>query len=354
MVWARIYEKSTREYCWIRLNNFGTPQCYLPNRLMCACRQSPQNQSMSSSSESLDLAVFSQSVEHLVSGAAGSVVTLKAAAYRWSSGVLLPNRFIAAANHAIRRNERIPIRTVDGSAGEGTVVGRDESIDLAIVKIDSVSASPLDHADPAALKAGALAAVVGMTPDVGPSASLGIIGAIGDARGTWRGDRLDRFIRLDVNLYPSQSGAAVVNARGQLIGMATPALSRHAARVIPATTLARLTDQVAQHGGLRHGYIGVGVQSVAIQSSLRDRLDLKQPTGLMLISVEDNSPADKAGLQLGDILLKASQQELREPEELQAVLRAAAIGNEIEMSVLHGGHLERRTATVGERPAGKK
>lgn len=299
--------------------------------------------------EAAEPLALSRSLESLVAAAATGVVTLKAAAYRSSSGIVLPNGLIAAAAHVVRREERILVRSQEGPIGEATVVGRDGDIDLAILRLPELSLQPLKVAAPETLKPGALAAVVGMTPDVGPSVSLGILGAVGNARSTWRGGRLDRFLRLDVNLYPSQSGAAVVNASGELIGMATPALSRQSTLAIPAETLTRLAEQIARDGGLRRGYIGVGVQPVAIQPSVATRLNLQAQHGLLLVSVEDGSPADTAGLQLGDVLISTAAGLLHSPEDLQSLLRTAPVGKEIAFTIIHGGELETRSVVVGER-----
>ena len=302
------------------------------------------------SKEASDLKTLSNSLESLVAQVAPGVVTVKAAAYRPASGIILPNKLIAVANHTVRRSDRIPVLAFDGSTGEASILGRDEGLDLAILKAGELAPTPLEHADPGTLKTGMLAAVVGMTADVGPSASLGVLGAAGEARRTWRGGMLSQFLRLDVNLYPSQSGGAVVTVDGQLIGMATPVLSRHSAIAIPALTLARIAGELLREGRIRHGYIGVGVQPVAIQPSVLSRLDIEHTTGLMLLSVEDGSPADEAGLQLGDILLEIEGQAVQDSEELQAVLSANSIGKELRLKILSGGDVETRTLMVGERP----
>ena len=298
------------------------------------------------------LKTLSDSLETLVAAVAPGVVTVKAAAYRPTSGIILPDNLIAVANHAVRRGDRIPVHSFQGFAGEASILGRDEGLDLAVLKLEGLTQKPLEHCKPDSLKAGMLAAVIGMTADVGPSVSLGIVGAVGEARRTWRGGMLDQFLRLDVNLYPSQSGAAVVNAEGQLVGMATPVLSRHSAIAIPAMTLARIAGELLREGRIRHGYIGIGAQPVAIQSSVLSRLDPKYSSGLMLLSVEDGSPADLAGLKLGDILLEVEGVRITDPEELQAMLRTEFIDKEMSLTILSGGELKTRTVTVGER-AGK-
>lgn len=318
---------------------------------MCGPVRSVHTTVMSNYEAATGLPGLSQSIEALVASASRGVVTV--GAYRSASGVVLPGNYIAVANHSVRRAEKIPVRTRDGDKGEASLAGRDEGIDVAILKTDNLNLSPLEPSDPSTWKPGGLAAVVGMTADVGASASLGILGAIGEGRNTWRGGRLDKFVRLDVNLYPSQTGAAVVDAAGGLIGMATPALSRHSAMAIPASTLHQLAERASKDGRLCQGYIGAGVQSVAIQSAVRERLNLNATAGLLLIHVEESSPAERAGLLLGDILVEAGGEWLAQPEDLQRVLRKTSVGAELSVTVLHGGELASRVAVVGERAKGR-
>ncbi len=206
----------------------------------------------------------------------------------------------------------------------------------------------LKTAQPDTLKPGMLAAVIGMTRDVGPSVSLGILGAVGPARRTWRMGTLDQFIRLDVNLYPSQSGAAVVTAGGELIGMATPALSKHSTMTIPVATIQRVIAELHTEGRIRLGYMGVGVQTVAIPQSLQSKIPGGAETGLIILSVVSGSPAETAGLQVGDILLSMDGQKMTEPEELQMLLRGRQVGSASELVILRGGDPRKLSVVIQE------
>ncbi|MFL6350639.1 MAG: S1C family serine protease [Bryobacteraceae bacterium] len=296
-----------------------------------------------------DLSAFSHGLADLVEKTAAGVVAVKAAAYRVVSGLILGGDLIAVSNHTLRREDRIPIQTWDGTQAEATILGRDPTIDLGLLKVEGRSLNPLKAADPASLKAGALAAVVGLTLDAGPSASLGILGAVGGSRPTWRGGTLDHFFRLDVNLYPSQSGAAVVNAEGHLIGLATPALLRHSAVAVPLPTLNRIADELLQQGRIRHGYLGVGLHPVAVAASLREKLGATAEMGLILLSVEPDSPADKAGWLVGDILISLDSKAIGDIEELQTALRGNTVGRSLKASLLRGGQLIETQITVSER-----
>lgn len=278
-----------------------------------------------------DLGRFSDALAALVNESAPGVVAVKSAAYRVTSGISLHDNLIAVASHSLRREDRVPVYAADGSQTVADILGRDPSIDLAILKAEGLSVKALHAADTASLKPGSLAAVVGLTVDAGVTASLGVLGAVGPARKNWRGGTLDRFLRLDVNLYPSQSGAAVVNAAGQLIGMATPAMSRHSTIAVPVSSIERIARELLEQGRIRHGYLGIGVQPVAVGGKT------EQESGLIILSVEPDSPADQSGLLLGDVLLTFDGKKMTDIDDLHGALRGDVVGKTVKAVVLRGG-----------------
>jgi S1-C subfamily serine protease len=153
-----------------------------------------------------------------------------------------------------------------------------------------------------------------------------------------------------VNIYPSQSGAAVVDAKGDLIGLATPGLLRHSAVAVPIVTLKRIAQELLEEGRIRHGYLGVGLQPVAITDELRQKLgDAATPSGLIILSVEPDSPAAAAKLQLGDILISLAGKAVAEIEELQSVLRGDIVGRMATAVLLRGGQRLEVQIAVSER-----
>ena len=126
------------------------------------------------------------------------------------------------------------------------------------------------------------------------NATLGIISACSGEWRTWRGGRLDHYIRLDLTLYPGSDGGAVVNTAGETIGIATSALSRIAGLAIPAVTIDRVVDEILTRGHVARGYLGVGLQPVELPDHQK---------GLIVLSLEPEGPAAKAGVLIGDILV---------------------------------------------------
>jgi S1-C subfamily serine protease len=297
-----------------------------------------------------DLAALSDSLVELVAKSVSGIVAVKAAPYRVVSGICVRPDIFAVADHSLRREDRVPVHTAGGGQVSSTILGRDPGLDLAFLKGDGLEAKPLTAADPGLLTAGTLAAVVGLTLDAGPSASLGILGAVSGSRRTWRGATLDRFYRLDVNLYPSQSGAAVVNHAGELIGLATPALLRHSAVAVPVETIHRVLDELLTAGRIREGYLGVGMQPIPIPAGLREKTGFGSESGLIVLNVVGGSPAEEAGVQLGDILVALDGKPITDVDELQAVLRGENVDRTLNAVLIRGGERLQTAIKVAERP----
>ncbi len=303
-----------------------------------------------SSTDTIDLKSYSDALVKLVEQASPGVIAAKTAPYRVVSGVVLRENVVAVTHHTLRQSGQITVQTWNGKQTAATILGRDPRLDLAFLKVEGDMLAALPYAESSSSKPGSIAVVLGMTMDVGPSVSLGILGAVGGSRRTWRGGQLDSFLRLDVNLYPSQSGAAVVNAEGHLIGLATPALLRHSAVAIPIATINRLADELLREGRIRHGYLGLGMQAVVIPPSLREKLNNPADAALITLTIEPDSPAEKAGFQLGDILVSLDGKSVSDTEALQEILRSGdAVGRSVKAIIVRGGNVSEMEVKIAER-----
>jgi S1-C subfamily serine protease len=264
-----------------------------------------------------------------------------------SSGILWKPGVIVTSEHMLRRDDDVRVTLPDGSQVTATIAGRDAGTDLAVLKVESESSNVDTEA---ALQAGNLVLAVGRSRDSGVSAALGVISNIADAWNTWRGGRVDRLIRLDLRLYPGSSGAAVVNAAGKLIGMATSALSRTSPVTIPVSTIERITKELLEKGHVARGYLGVGLQPVGLPEHLRTKHKLAEASGLIVLSVEQEAPAGKAGLVIGDILVALDGKPVDDTGDVQAVLGPEFLGKTLRASVVRGGELREVSIVVGERP----
>jgi S1-C subfamily serine protease len=303
-----------------------------------------------SEASDFDLQAYSAAISGLVEKAGAHVAAIKSAPYRVTSGVIFREDLIAVNNHLLKREGKIPVHSATGEPLEATILGRDPALDLAILQVPGQKWLPPQVEEDSALRAGSLAVVVGRTLDAGLSASVGILGAVGGPRRSWRGGELERFLRLDVNLYPSQAGAAVISAYGSLVGMATAAILRHSALAVPMGTLNSTADELLTTGGIRQGYLGVGLQPVAIPEHLQSKSPLAGESGLMIVSIEPDASADKAGLQLGDILLAADNNSLAQVESLMGALRGTLVGKPVLFTILRAGEVITKEIEIGVRP----
>lgn len=329
---------------WIAKRNRGEPSRTADANAL----YGHQNEAMSTATSGL--AAVSQSLVDLVGRSVSGVVAVKAAPYRVVSGICVRDDVFAVADHSLRREDRVPVHAANGAHAFATILGRDPGLDLAFLKADGLGISPLPPADSASLKPGSLAIVVGLTLDVGPSTSLGILGAVGGSRRTWRGATLDHFYRLDINLYPSQAGAAVVNHNGELIGLATPALLRHSTVAIPIPTIHRVLDELLKTGRIREGYLGVGIQPIPIPVGLRTKTGYNSESGLIVLNVVPGTPADESGVQLGDILIALEGKPVSDVDELQGALRGENVDRSLKALFIRGGETIETQLKVAERP----
>ncbi len=304
--------------------------------------------------DTFDLQGYSNSIAQTVEQSGRSVVAVKSAAYRVTSGVAFREDLVAVNNHILKREGPIAVQLPDGSQQEAAILGRDPGLDLAVLWLKDRKLEVLDPEPEDGQRAGALAIVVGRTIDSGLSASAGILGAVSGPRRTWRGGELHKFLRLDVNLYPSQAGAAVVSATGRFLGMATPALLRHSALAVPLETLNRIADELRREGRIRQGYLGVGLQPVAIPEHLRSKSAAAGESGLMVLSVEPGTGAEEAGVQLGDILIAFGDATLSDTETLMGALRGDAVGKPMKLTLIRAGNLMEVTVHVADKSGKRK
>jgi S1-C subfamily serine protease len=256
-----------------------------------------------------------------------------------SAGVIWRPGVIVTAEHTIRREEEITVTLPDGTDHPATLAGADAGTDIAVLKLAEAAgeAATLSSAE---LRPGYLALAIGRSENSGVNATLGIISAVSGSWRTWRGGRLDQYIRLDLNMYPSSSGAAVIDTSGAVIGIATSGLSRIAGLAIPASTINRVTDEIISRGRVARGYLGVGLQPVNVTDHQK---------GLIVLSIEHKGPADEAGLLVGDILLSLGGKTVTDTGDVQTALESVAVGQAIEAALLRGGAARQVTITVGER-----
>ena len=289
-----------------------------------------------------------------------SLVSVDARPRVRTSGVVWRAGVVVSTDHTVRRDEDIKITLHDGREVPATLAGRDPGTDLAVLRFEggeeSDGAAVYETGETAALRVGQLALAAGRAhPARGVTASLGILSVAGGEWRTWRGGEIDRLLRPDVSIFIGYSGGALLDTEGRIIGINTTGLARGTGLTIPAPTVTRVVDRLLQHGRVARPYLGVGMQhQVPLPKRLRERLNLPQASGLMLLAVEADAPADKAGLMIGDILLAFDGTAVADADDVQAVLARSEVGAVVRASVLSGGEVKEVEVTLGERPARRR
>lgn len=287
------------------------------------------------------LGSLSDALAAAVEAAAASVVRVEARRRGHASGLAWSaDGLVLAAHHTVQRDHHLRVGLPSGEVVAAELVGRDPGTDLALLRVEAGLAPPA-WAEAETLAVGHLVLSVGRH-DREAQASLGIVA---QKRGPWRtgaGGKVDAFVETDIGVYPGFSGSALVDARGRVAGLNTSWFGRRASLALPVATLRRVAEQLAAHGRVRRGYLGVTAQAVNLPEAAG------QPTGLLVFEVEAGSPADRAGVLLGDVLLGLGDEAIPDHETLLAALAEAA-GEARTLRLWRGGQVVTRDVTVGER-----
>src|SRR5574341_417198 len=265
-----------------------------------------------------------------------------------ASGIAYAADLILTADHVIEREEDITVTLADGTEIPARVAGRDAGSDLAVLKLERAAATVAEPTkSPARL--GQIALALGRPSPDGIEASLGTVSAIGGPVRTGRGGMLERYIRADSISYPGFSGGPLVAADGTVLGINTSGLGRGPSITIPADIAWKVAETLAKNGRIKRGYLGIRSQTVEIPSASQKALKREQATGLLIVSVENDSPASKGGLIVGDILVAVAGVPVLHHDELFARLGSDVVGKSTTVEILRGGQPQTLNVLIGER-----
>lgn len=292
----------------------------------------------------------SEAFSSLVETVGRSVVRLAARRRLPATGIVWSaDGVVVTTHHVIEEEEAIQVGLPDGGTVGATLVGRDPTTDLAVVRVQTAGLTPPAWSEPAApqLRVGSLVVALGR-PFHGVQAALGMLSAHGGAWRTPAGGHLESYVQPDLVMYPGFSGGPLVDVTGQVVGVNTTALLRGVTLTIPLPTIHRVVDMLLAHGRVRRGYLGVHTQAVRLPATVAEQLG--QETALLISTVEPESPAEHGGLLLGDTAVTLDGAPLRQHDDLLAVLGPERIGTTVAMRVMRGGQIQELRLTIGERP----
>ncbi|MBA2277574.1 MAG: trypsin-like peptidase domain-containing protein [Chloroflexia bacterium] len=304
---------------------------------------------MSESPQSPTLSALSDGLAAAVERAGAGTVTVDARRRLPASGIVWDDQgLIVTASHVVEREEAIQVGLANGAAVPATLLGRDLSRDLVLLRVetggDALTPAPRRTAP---VRVGNIVLAVGR-PRVGggPTATFGTVVAIGQGRRTTSAASL---ISAEVTMLPGFSGGPLVDVTGEIAGLNTSGPARSGGVTIPVAQIERVATEVQAHGRVRHGWLGVTLQSVTLPEGTRDDAG-EQTTGLLVVNIASGSPAATAGLIVGDILIALDDQDLVDVADLQQNLTGDRIGTALPARVLRGGERREIAVTPAERP----
>lgn len=284
--------------------------------------------------DSTPLTSLSSALADVVARIAPSVVSVHSHRSR-STGFVWKPGLIVTADEALADEGDVQMVLPDGTTVAATVVGRDHTTDIALLRADA-NLTPVKLATmvPAL---GALSVVVATNRDA-PSAALGLVSVSAKSWRSLRGGEIDARIELDVRLRPSQEGGLALDASGEAFGMTV--LGPRRVLVIPTATIERVAAQLETRGRIARGYLGLGLQPLRLDDGI----------GAMVMNVDKAGPAATAGIRQGDVIVAVNDQKLTGVRALLRTLGPASVGRVVDVAVRRGGEPASFKITIGERP----
>jgi len=287
------------------------------------------------------LASVSDGLATAVQRAGRSVVAVHGRRRFPASGIAWRDDQVLTASHVLERDSDLSITAADGTQHAARLVGRDPGSDLAVLKAAGLKLKPANAASGAA-RVGQIILAVGRPSSHGPMASIGIVSFVGGPLRTGRGLTLEQYIRTDATPYPGFSGGPLVVDSGTVLGITTTGFGG-AALAIPHELAWRVAKALTEHGTPKRGYLGITSQPVRMPAGS------KQESGLLVVHVEDASPAAKGGLLLGDILIAVDGQPAGDTDDLLRLLTGERVGKACKIEVIRGGKSLTVEVTIGQR-----
>jgi S1-C subfamily serine protease len=282
---------------------------------------------------------LSEALASLVKGAAPSVVAVRSRRSR-SSGFVWRSRLIVTADEALADEGEVTVTLPGGDTVPAELVGRDPSTDIALLRVDRPDLTPATLAAPA-VAAGAIALAVG-AEDGAPTAALGTVSRVAGPWRSLRGGEIDARVELGIAMRRSAEGGLALDATGRSFGMAVFG-PRQRVLVIPAPTIERVAASLERHGRVARGYVGLGLQQVALEEG--------GGAGVMVMNVDPDGPGSAAGLHQGDVLVTWNGETVRRVPALVRLLGPESVGRAVSVGLRRGGQLTEVSLTIGERPA---
>ena len=269
------------------------------------------------------------------------------------SGVIIdPNGYIVTNNHVIDKASDIKVYLANKKEYPAKIIGADPKTDLAIIKIEATGLPHLKWGGPDDLQVGDIVLAVGSPFGLSQTVTMGIISALG--RGNVGIADYEDFIQTDASINPGNSGGALVNLKGELIGINTAIFSRTGGNegigfAVPVSLARNITDSLIKTGKVVRGWLGVAIQEIT--PDLAKAFKTKDQKGALVSDVNEQGPALKAGVQRGDVIVEFDGKEVQTVSDLRNRVAQTVVGSKVPLKVIREGQEKVLTLQIAERPA---
>jgi len=300
---------------------------------------------------------LSQALAASVQSAAPSLVRVDAGRRPAATGAVWAPGVVVTVAHPLGEDSELTIGFESGRTAHATLAGRDPSIDLAVLRVDAQEMTPAGFGDLAALRVGHLA-LAAARPGRTVRAALGVVSAIGDSYRTSAGGRVEHYLEAAIPLPAGFAGGLLLRAAGSgtaagesgsapVLGLLTPGLVRGAVVALPFVTLQRVVATLLERGHVERGFLGIGSYPGDLPAGLAGSLGQRQ--ALVVVSIAAGSPAERAGLLLGDVVVALDGRPVRHVRDLIELLDEERIGAEARLKIVRAGSLSELPITIGAR-----
>jgi serine protease Do len=269
------------------------------------------------------------------------------------SGVIVDSRgYILTSNHVIQGAEEIKVTLYDNREFKGKIVGSDAMTDIGVIKIEADDLTAIKWGNSDKLKVGEKVFAIGSPYGLNQTVTMGIVSAVGRAN-VGIADYED-FIQTDAAINPGNSGGAMVNVRGELVGINTAIFSTSGGYqgigfAVPTSMAKSVMDSLISKGKVVRGWLGVTVQSLTPE--LAKQFDLKEDKGVLVGDVVEGGPAEKAGLQRGDVIVEFDGRKIEDPNQLRNMVANTEPGREVKVKIIRENKTEIKTVAITELSA---
>lgn len=269
------------------------------------------------------------------------------------SGVIINagKGYVLTNFHVIDKADKITITLTDRRTAEAEVVGTDPKTDIALLKIDMQNLTDVEFANSDRVKVGDYVVAIGNSFGIGQSVTTGIVSALGRSSSTQ--DEYQNFIQTDAAINKGNSGGALINSKGELVGINSRILSRSGGSngigfAIPANMISGIMDQLIDYGEVRRGRIGVGIQDIT--PDLQEAMGLDSRDGALVRQVEADSPAEKAGLKVGDVIVGFNGEVILDSDDIRNAVGAIERGKRAKITYIRDGKKHSTKISIEKMP----